>query len=33
MKKWFVLAAVTAVGVAILAGNNDIRRFVRMHNM
>jgi hypothetical protein len=36
VKTWFVLAsaaAVTAVGVALLAGKDDIRRFRRMHNM
>ena len=36
MKKWFALgsaAAVTAVGVALLAGKDDIRRFLRMRNM
>ena len=36
MKKCFVMAsavAVTAVGVALLAGKNDIRRFWRMHSM
>jgi Family of unknown function (DUF6893) len=33
VKKWFVVAAVTAIGVAVLAGNDDIRRFWRMRNM
>jgi len=36
VKKCFVLAsavAATAVGVALLAGKDDIRRFWRMHNM
>jgi hypothetical protein len=36
VKKCFVLtsaAMVTAVGVALLAGKDDIRRFWRMHNM
>jgi hypothetical protein len=36
VKKCFVLGsavAATAVGVALLAGRNDIRRFWRMHNM
>ncbi len=36
MKKWFALgslAAVTAVGVALLAGKDDIRRFLQMRNM
>jgi hypothetical protein len=33
---WFVVgsaAVVTVVGVALLAGKDDIRRFWRMHNM
>jgi hypothetical protein len=36
VKTWFVLgtaAAATAVGVALLAGKDDIRRFWQMHNM
>ncbi len=36
MKKWFVLAsagAVTAACVAVLAGKDDIRRFLKMRNM
>lgn len=36
MKTWFVLgsaAAVTVVGAALLAGNDDIRRFWKMRNM
>ena len=36
MKKWFALgsaAAVTAVGVALLAGKGDIRRFWQMRKM
>ena len=36
MKTWFVLgsaAAVTAVGAALLAGKDDIRRFWKMRNM
>ena len=36
MKKCLVIAsavAVTAVGVALLAGKDDIRRIWRMHNM
>ncbi len=36
MKKWFALgsaAAVAAVGVALLAGKDDIRRIWQMHNM
>lgn len=36
VKKWFALgslAAVTAVGVALLAGKDDIRRFLQMRNM
>ena len=36
MKKWIALgsaAAVTAVGVALLAGKDDIRRFWQMRNM
>jgi hypothetical protein len=36
VKKCFVMAsaiAVTAVGAALLAGKDDIRRFWKMHNM
>ncbi len=36
VKKWTVLAAAAAgaaVCVAVLAGKEDIRRFVLMHNM
>jgi hypothetical protein len=36
VKTWFVMgaaAAVTAVGVALLAGKDDIRRFRQMRNM
>lgn len=33
MKKWFLLLSVTVVCVALLAGQDDIRRFVRMKNM
>jgi hypothetical protein len=35
VKTWFIVgsAAVTAVGVALLAGKDDIRRFWRMRNM
>lgn len=36
MKKWLALAgagAVVAVGVALLAGKDDIRRFLWMRNM
>jgi hypothetical protein len=36
VKKWLVLtsaAAGMAVGVALLAGKDDIRRFLRMRNM
>lgn len=36
VKKCFVMTsavAVTAVGVAMLAGKDDIRRFWKMHNM
>jgi hypothetical protein len=36
VKTWFIVAstaAVAAVGVALLAGKDDIRRFLRMHNM
>jgi hypothetical protein len=36
VKKWFALgsaAAVAAVGVALLAGKDDIRRFRQMRNM
>ena len=36
MKKWFALGsavAVTAVGVALLAGKDDIRRIWQMRNM
>jgi hypothetical protein len=36
VKTWFVLgtaAAATAVGVVLLAGKDDIRRFWQMHNM
>lgn len=36
MKTWFVLASVVAVAVvalALLAGKDDVRRFLRMRNM
>jgi hypothetical protein len=36
VKTWFVVgsaAAVTAVGVALLAGKGDIRRFLQMRSM
>jgi hypothetical protein len=33
MKKWFLMLSVTAVCLALLAGQDDIRRFVRMKNM
>lgn len=33
MKKWFLLLSLTAVGLALLAGQDDIRRFVRMKQM
>jgi len=36
VKKWFALgsaAAVAAVGVALLAGKDDIRRFWQMRSM
>jgi hypothetical protein len=36
VKKCFVVASVaamTAVGVALVAGKDDIRRFLRMHSM
>jgi hypothetical protein len=36
VKTWFAVgsaAAVTAVGAALLAGKNDIRRFWQMRNM
>jgi hypothetical protein len=33
VKKWFLLLALTAVCVAVLAGQDDIRRFLRMRNM
>jgi Family of unknown function (DUF6893) len=33
MKKWLLLLTVTAVGVVLLAGQDDIRRFLRMKNM
>jgi len=36
MKTWFALGAAAvaaAVGVALLAGNDDIRRFWRMRSM
>jgi hypothetical protein len=33
MKKWFLLLSLTAVGLALLVGQDDIRRFVRMKNM
>ncbi len=36
MNKWFLVAAVgvtVAVGVAVLAGKDDIARFLRMRNM
>jgi hypothetical protein len=33
MKKWFLLLSLTAVGLALLVGQDDIRRFLRMKNM
>lgn len=33
MKKWLLLLTVTAVGVVLLTGQDDIRRFLRMKNM
>lgn len=33
MKKWFLLLFLTAVCVALLAGQDDIRRFIRMKQM
>ena len=33
MKKWVVLLSVSAVCLALLAGQDDIRRFVRMKQM
>jgi hypothetical protein len=33
MKKWLLLLTVTAVGVVLLAGQDDIRRYMRMKNM
>ncbi len=33
MKKWFLLLSLTAVGAALLAGQQDIRRYVRMKQM
>jgi len=33
MKKWFLMLSVTAVCVALVVGQDDIRRFVRMKNM
>jgi hypothetical protein len=31
--KWWILAAVTAVGVALFAGKDDIRRYRRIKRM
>lgn len=33
MKKWFLLLSLTVVGVVLLAGQDDIRRFIRMKQM
>ena len=33
MKKWLLLLTLTAVGVVLLTGQDDIRRFLRMKNM
>ena len=33
MKKWFLLLSLTVVCVVLLAGQDDIRRFLRMRNM
>jgi hypothetical protein len=33
MKKWLLLLSLTAVGLVLLAGQDDIRRFVRMKRM
>jgi hypothetical protein len=33
MKKWFLLLSLIAVCVALLAGQDDIRRFIRMKQM
>ena len=33
MKKWFLLLSLTAVGLALLVGKDDIRRFLQMKNM
>jgi hypothetical protein len=33
MKKWFLLVSLTVICLALLAGQDDIRRFVRMKQM
>ena len=33
MKKWFLLLSVTVVCVALVVGQDDIRRFMRMKQM
>ena len=33
MKKWILLVSVSAVGLVLLAGQDDIRRFLRMKQM
>jgi hypothetical protein len=33
VKKWLLLVSVTVIGITLLAGKDDIQRFLRMKNM